>query len=539
MGKACTIFIIFLATFQLQGQLAGFNFVPIEFDEIKPIWGHVTSDSTIIGYVSDENPIIQFDGYSHIHGSVTLITEDALYKASRSRQNNDIAGSIIEKLNIETGELIWKQVIDLRTEDRIEYVMDLRLKEDSLIVYSIYLDEGFSLISTMLGNATGHLSLRVHSIETGELLSRTVPDTTLSDLVVLRTPFYSDSEFHFLDDESIQVMRLGSDSAGYFLVIDTMTMDGVKVNPTNTLSQELELNWSDTGLQRANKFKKDPYFGDIYFLNYYRPNSQGSEHRSAQLLRYDKQGREELSISFDDFDNLKAFNLVKITRDHLMVMAFMEDNTVKLLIVNKDTGLIEKTVKNPDINPTNLISQDFYLDDNGEILLVSYDRIGDDYNLNFYLSEDERFVLQKRLTMSAAGYQALVSGIYALDESDFLIEFIYREVAGLPIPKGRFKAMIRLTSEDLGLSTSVEDLAQNLNSAYSFYPNPTMGALTLNSEISGTFRIVIYDFLGREVLAKKDLGNYNSLDLSGFTPGNYLIQFVTEKGVFNEHLIMK
>ena len=98
---------------------------------------------------------------------------------------------------------------------------------------------------------------------------------------------------------------------------------------------------------------------------------------------------------------------------------------------------------------------------------------------------------------------------------------------------------MRLTSEDLGLSTSVEDLLESSNSTFSFYPNPTRGTLTLISEKSETFGIVVYDFLGREVLTKDNLVNYSNLDVSDLFPGNYLIQFVTEKGTLSEHLILR
>jgi len=531
---------IILTAFRVQSQLAGFNFVPIEFDEVEPVWSHVTSDSTIIGYVSAENPIVEFDGYSHLESSVTLIAEDAIYKATRSRQNNDVAGAVMEKLNIETGELIWKKVIDIRTEDRIEYVMNLRLKGDSLIVYSIYLDEDFKMISTVYGFAFGHLSVRAHDVMTGEILNSTVPDTTISDLVLLKTPFLSDSELHFIDDDKIQVLRLAADSAGYFMVIDTMTMNGVKSNPTDILSQELELNWSDAIVQRANKFDKDTYTGDIYFLNYYNPRSQSPEHRSAQLLRYGKNGREELSFDFEEFDDLVALALVKITEAHLIVLAYMSDNTAKILLLNKETGLIERAISDPEINAASLTSQDYYLDEDGEILLMSSRRDGTDYYLDFLLSEEERFVLKKSLRMSSAGYRAVGSGIYGLDGGGFFIDFFYYEAGAADIfSQGRFTGMMRLTSEDLGLSTSVEDLLESSNSTFSFYPNPTRGTLTLISEKSETFGIVVYDFLGREVLAKDNLVNYSNLDVSDLFPGNYLIQFVTEKGTLSEHLILR
>ena len=53
----------------------------------------------------------------------------------------------------------------------------------------------------------GLLSVRAHDVMTGGILDSTVPGTTISDLVLLKTFFFIDSELHFIDDDKIQVLR--------------------------------------------------------------------------------------------------------------------------------------------------------------------------------------------------------------------------------------------------------------------------------------------------------------------------------------------
>ena len=71
-------------SFHLNGQVAGFNYIPLEFEDLEPVWLHDIYDSTIIGHVVDANPAVKFDGYSHVvrhfnSRSPFLVTDDAVY----------------------------------------------------------------------------------------------------------------------------------------------------------------------------------------------------------------------------------------------------------------------------------------------------------------------------------------------------------------------------------------------------------------------------------------------------------------------------
>jgi len=256
-------------SFYLNGQTAGFNYVPLEFENLEPEWIHDIYDSTIIGHVVDENPIVEFDGYSHVvRGQNTcprfIVTDDAVYLASRFQYDNDIGGAIVEKIDLKTGESEWKTVFDLRTQDIREYALNFEIKDDRLVLYCIYLNEDNRYLSTMIGNGLGFLSRKEYDIETGQLLQQIIPDTTASDMVLLRSPLF-DSELHLLSDTTIQVLRLGRKfESGSFLVMDTMDMDGVRLAPTSILAHELYLDWEDVYGIRANLFEKDTLTGYIY-----------------------------------------------------------------------------------------------------------------------------------------------------------------------------------------------------------------------------------------------------------------------------------
>jgi len=95
MKNIFSLIIFILTSFHLNGQTAGFNYIPLEFDNLDPLWIHDIYDSTIIGHVIDANPLVKFDGYSHVVRSRNtnprlLTTDDAVYLASSFQYDNDV-----------------------------------------------------------------------------------------------------------------------------------------------------------------------------------------------------------------------------------------------------------------------------------------------------------------------------------------------------------------------------------------------------------------------------------------------------------------
>lgn len=95
MGRLITILLFFLSAMKGDCQLAGFNYIPLEFQNLELKWHHEINDSTIIGHQITENPTIEFDGYSHVlRNQVTsprlITTNDFVILVSRTQYDNDI-----------------------------------------------------------------------------------------------------------------------------------------------------------------------------------------------------------------------------------------------------------------------------------------------------------------------------------------------------------------------------------------------------------------------------------------------------------------
>jgi hypothetical protein len=526
-------------SFHLNGQVAGFNYIPLEFETLEPEWIHDIYDSTIIGHVIDENPIVEFDGYSHVVRSQYtnpryIVRDDAVYLVSRFQYNNDIGGAIVEKIDLATGQPEWKTVFDLRTQDIREYALNIEIKDNRLVLYCIYLNEDNGHLATMIGNGLGFLSRKEYDIDTGLLVQQTTPDTTANDIVLLRSPLY-DSELHFLSDTSIQVIRLGRKfESGSFLVIDTMDMDGVRLTPTYTLSHELYLDWEDVYGIRANLFEKDTFTGEIYSIDYFKPNSQGPEARTSQLLRYSKyHGREIVPFEYSNYDNVVTINIRQVTETHLIMDVHKEDNMGSdFLFVDKVTGAIDRTISYAKQLADGF---DLFLYED-EVMVMNFSKIGTYYYMDIYKSVGSEMQLLKSFKLGFPDYIIRGSSLHMLDDGDFLVEFQYQGRQN-GLPRGAFSGIMRITSEQLGLTTSTKEVTDITVSPFRIYPNPASDELYINSNEIEPYSVIIYDVMGRKQMSSNDHLSNSKINIDGLPPGQYYVQLISKSNSYTTKII--
>jgi hypothetical protein len=91
------------------------------------------------------------------------------------------------------------------------------------------------------------------------------------------------------------------------------------------------------------------------------------------------------------------------------------------------------------------------------------------------------------------------------------------------------------------LTSSVNELAQNISIEVSPNPTPSVVALRLESKINKAVKIQVVDLVGRTVLSEKwgiTVGtNQRSLDLNGFSRGVYMIQIIEGQDVVSKKII--
>lgn len=91
------------------------------------------------------------------------------------------------------------------------------------------------------------------------------------------------------------------------------------------------------------------------------------------------------------------------------------------------------------------------------------------------------------------------------------------------------------------LTSSVNELAENISIQVSPNPTPSVVALRLESKLNKAVKIQVVDLVGRTVLSEKwgiSIGtNQHSLDLNSFSKGVYMVQIVEGQNIVSKKVI--
>ncbi len=114
-------------------------------------------------------------------------------------------------------------------------------------------------------------------------------------------------------------------------------------------------------------------------------------------------------------------------------------------------------------------------------------------------------------------------------------------VKGEEIGVGTHQYIVTVYTEELcsdkdTISITVDENSgiNSMSSAIKVFPNPAKDFVTIES-ISGFEKAIIYDLKGKLILESVS----TKVDIQGLNKGQYLLKVITEKGLFNETLIVK
>ena len=136
------------------------DYVPLELENLQPIWSYLVIDSTIIGY--DDTSAVHWnfyvDGMNHLsRESFTLLNNDYLCSFTEIYFDLDLAGYLIDKINLESGEKIWQIVSDPRTSINDEKLLNAYIKSNKLIVEGVREQEKSEVIFGLARGGTNTL----------------------------------------------------------------------------------------------------------------------------------------------------------------------------------------------------------------------------------------------------------------------------------------------------------------------------------------------------------------------------------------------
>ena len=508
-------------------QIATFNHVPLKFKNVDPLWIHIICDSTMIGAETDDSSAT-YDGHTHVKDSDEIeddyiVYEDHLYLISRSLYDNDNSGAIIEKVNINSGELIWKTVFDGRTLDYREHIERTIIRNDKLVLYTYLITqadpESFTVPIVFLGWAEGVVKMREYDLDTGELVYESTPDISDPQVKEIRDYKFDVSQLHIINEDSLLLYKRYWDTIGSFFIVDTLSTFGKVLNEPDTTWSQLDIDdWEDSYWNSGWGIRQDD--DELtYWLDFYTPGDSTLDTAQANINIYDKGVLvDNLSLGFIEKSNIRSWYLRDVTSDYIYIQViYFNDQGTRHLFFTKQGELLE-SVYNP-------INRNFYVkldQDQKFIIGDNAVRVGDNFEFSFYQNNEGTLSKISSMTIDIPNYRCEIGQVQKLDDGGYLVEGLYYEVIGFDY-RGGTRFIMKLSEEMImGETVSTTDVDES-ETELSLYPNPTTGILHLEFEKFKDTQVVIYDMQGMEVYSKNFFTARVDIDLSFIESGVYTI----------------
>lgn len=219
--------IIIFFSYYLIGQVEKPPYQEVGFKNLTPIWIYSPIDSSLIGDG-------KFDGRNHFNNNTDdplpyVIEGNYLYCAHHtSYQTLRVEGALLQKIDINTGKVIWQNHYDLRNNDKQEWIEAMNVSEDGMlnVVTSrrIVLDNS---VHFELSGDTCLISIRKYNKETGELAEQIKSKPSDSNSLRIKnnrsnaTILYAVGENHFqyyvMDSYAAIIKQYDIDQYGYLL----------------------------------------------------------------------------------------------------------------------------------------------------------------------------------------------------------------------------------------------------------------------------------------------------------------------------------
>jgi hypothetical protein len=547
---------VVIVTTNLSSQLPG-NYQPLEFDDLVPLWTHVTYDSTVVGHeIPNPRSIgIEFDGYSHVFPSMDtevepLIFEGFYYKISRTIYDTDVSGGLIEKIDLSNGEIIWKQVFDLRTQDRREFIGRTLIKDDKLILIDLDIitpdhpDVPVPIVAYAGFDTYGILKIREYDLQTGELVCIDVADENDPNVMLIRSAEEYSTRIYMIDDSTFQVIDYKNEyqlDIAPYLLVDTINRQGQYLNSTDTIfsSYQFDADWTDTRRNKSLNVIIDEYTDEIVWFDDYIEGNFNQGDSKGRILKIKNNELKKLEIP-DVFSkgSPQGLGLINITQDYYLVAAIIDadtDDWTFYLIDKEDGSIINyfeitgmKSFREPQIG------------DNGSLIFAQTNLSLEGRPVQFFEKNDSVLELVSEFGLLDSDYLFTPIKIFPLTNGNYLVSGIQTEAPiGAPSHKGIFMTDFLVTPENIGVETvSVNNIVTN-EGKFNVFPNPSKSMLNIQSFANKDYNAIIVNSFGQTVkeLSIKEQ-SIISFDINNLISGNYYVYFISNSDVETLPLII-
>ena len=520
------------------------EYVPLEFANLETEWQHLCADSTIAGFDDfDFNSSITFTGTNHIPSTSVewpqaLIQDGYLYSVSDIRFDTEYGGALIEKIDLATGERVWKTAFDLRTTTYRELVVESFIEADTLVlacveVYSPDFNVVTGLTWLPFYYADGALLIKKYNLETGNLVFRSTPDTLSQNLANLPVNAIRRVQTRYLGEQEYSSYWYIVRQNRYTIYVDTLDESGVKLNPTDSLDSIYD--GYDCGYQGGYESMTFNVNKDgVFQIEYCNPPIEGDATSRGVFKYYDHRDNiPEWTIPLNVTDTTQFIfaQILNHFDDQIVLRGLNVEGEGDRVLCYNSQG--EETCnfsfpRNRGLSAHKLSTTE------SEFLLTSKSSFDaeEDKKLYVFLVDDQQAIEYDSIEIVGDEPRIQLNGVYPIEEDFLLLDISFGPV------NLNHRSWMKVRKENfLKMTTNTAEIESEDEEKFTCYPNPFSEVLHLRSKVNT--KLELYDGRGKQVKAVLVTSSEQAVDLSELPAGIYWLRFTGQSEKFNSYKVIK
>lgn len=522
------------------------GFAPFTYEGGEIMWKYTLFDSsmrhiikpipppTFGGFTQAQSTMTGYNHYWHTDPVDMVVKNDYIITTDRTVYYAP-SGAEVHKIDINTGEVLWRNRFDFRDDGLREYPIKTEVVDDIVLVYGLHLNHPFE---TDLSQR-GVLFTRTYDLETGDLLNHTFGD--INDPAVFVDRYIS-------SDYRNEFNRIGLDT---FEILETVFLEDrpvilrnlMKTNGIPFISDTIkgimdEPNLSETRKIPFNKVRKiSP--DSFVFIEDFHPNEDSGLEPYFIINLINK----NLDIIYS-----RTYNNSGIGAFDGVYLEDADENFIRLrtffpstrhFIFDTKTGQYLSTRfeddKFDDLGEREILETN--ITDSLELVSVLMNKLGNIFReddekgeLEFILSSEKGDTSTNILSPSQYRYYIIPKQVVLLDDYDILMRVYEARWSFSNKYLPAFYSYMRIDSEELLGITSTEDIIDLPSFAIS--PNPALNYVRIIYPSVFNGKVLIYNTEGYLVIQSSCNDDRITLDISDLPSGLYTIRSIGNDSSF-------
>jgi hypothetical protein len=534
---------------------------PPEFLTNAPLWHYTVYDSTNIGFPIERLSGRLTDGYNTITyirpwNWKPIFEGEYMYAYSTSfGTTSHIFGALIYRINITNGKLNWLTAFDNRHSDRQEYVQSIQLNGDTLEVvtmrrYDTHVNDLIPFTYNTFG-ADSYVCTRKYNKTTGELLNYICWDKEDPNIMIVAPHSEGSRIFEKKTDNTYILLNskiLSSKHIEFYSIGNKGTLNYIR---KDTLYYPKE-NYNDfSKLQLSTPGGKMTFLENDSILVGYNYNYFDGINRSLRpdlcyIQLYNKRleptGRIHTGKFVNMYDDVNDIS-IRYANPKFIVLHVNRTNTSNIVVIDFDANILSNVEYKRGNNEFSMFGGTGYLPYSKKSFMVTKTYGPQNppeipQTLKYYIFENEEWVLKFSQDMGENHYIDEIKYFTETPNHDIIMcadHAYYNEDKDLSCYETDMWMLIDGTK--LGIKTGNSE--HHPKSIVKVYPNPAYDILNIETDFPIN-SIELLDINGKQIHLYKEINFLNSIDISDFQPGVFILTIRNSKNeVVNRSKVVK